>query len=389
MQRLTWCVILTLCLSLAACGQSKNKKEAYDKWNAARGSVQGNLAAEQYRNGNLPDARKTINEALKLEPKNVSYRVLSAQIYIEAAALESAQRELDVVRALDPKNAQADYLSGIVYQRWQKPNVALDYYAAASEKQPAELPYLMARAEMMIQLGQSAEATTLLESRLAYFEHSGSVRDMLGGLYLQRDRVKDAVAIFQQATILSPDDPEIREHYIRALFRAQQYQDCIREITRLTRDKAFAKRADLHLLLGECYFQTENVRNAKAEFENVTDLSPNLVAAWLGIAKASIALNDLDRCETAVKTAAALDPQNPQVYMALGYLRMKQNQNSEAITALEKAAQLDPKDPVALCLIGLLHERAGKKDLAMDYYAKALQLKPDDELARSLIKRAK
>ncbi len=389
MQRLTWCVILTLCLSLAACGQTKKKQEVYDKWNAARASVQGNLAAEQYKNGNLPDARKTINEALKLEPKNVAYRLLSAQIYIEAAALEAAQGELDTIRALDPKNAQADYFSGIVYQRWQKPNVALDYYAKASEKSPAELSYLMARAEMMIQLGQAAEATSLLEGRLAYFEHSGSVRDMLGGLYLQRDRVKDAVAIFQQATILSPDDPEIREHYIRALFRAQQYQNCIQEITALTKDEAFAKRADLRLLLGECYLQLDNARAAKPEFETAADRSPNLVVAWLGVAKASIRLNDLDRCEAALKRALSLDPQNPQVYIALGYLRMKQNLNSDAITALEKAAQLDPKDPVSLCLLGLLHERAGKKDLAMEYYAKALQIKPDDELARSLMKRAR
>lgn len=389
MQRLTWCVILSLCVLLSACNQKKQKQEVYDQWNAARASVQGNLAAEQYKNGNLPDARKSIDQAMKLEPKNVAYRLLSAQIYIESSVLEAAQRELDTVRLLDPKNAHADYLSGIVYQRWQKPTVALDYYTKASEKAPADLSYLMARAEMLIQEKKPADATSLLEGRLAYFEHSGSVRDMLGGLYLQQGRVKEAVAIFQQATILSPDNLEIRERYARALFRASQYRECIGELTRLTKDEVFAKRADLHLLLGECYLQTDDARNAKAEFETATNLSPNMVTAWLGLAKASLELKDFDRCENALKSAASLEPQNAQVHLAIGFLRMKQARNAEAIAALEKASQLDPKDPVSLCLLGLMQERAGKKDLAMDYYAKALQLRPDDELARSLMKRAK
>jgi Tfp pilus assembly protein PilF len=389
MQRLNWCVVLVLCLSMVACDQKKQKQEVYDKWNSARAAVQGNLAAEQYKNANLPEARKSIDEAMKMDPKNVAYRLLSAQIYIETAALEPAQRELDTVRVLDPKNAHADYLSGIVYQRWQRPNLALEYYSKAAEKSPADPSYLMAKAEMMIQVGQAAEAISLLEGRLAYFEHSGPIRDMLGGLYLQHSRVKEAVAIFQQATILSPDDLDIREHYVRALFRAQQYRDCIGELTRLMKDDVFGKRADLHLLLGECYLQTGNTRDAKAEFETAADLSPDMVAAWLGIAKAAITLNDLDRCDAALKKAVSLDPQNAQVHLAIGFLRMKQDRSNEAIAALEKASQLDPKDPVSLCLLGDIQERAGKKDLAMEYYAKALLVRPDDELARSRMKRAK
>lgn len=389
MQRLTWCAVLVLCMSLLACGGQKKKQEVYDKWNSARAAVQGNLAAEQYKNGNLPDARKSVDEAIKLDPKNVAYHLLSAQIYNEAAALESAQRELDTVRSLDPKNAQADYLSGIVYQRWQKPNLALEYYVKASDKAPADVSYMMARAEMLIQVGQADQAITLLEGRLSYFEHSGTVRDMLGGLYLQRGRDKDAVAILEQATILSPDELEIREHYARALFGTQEYRKCIGELTRLMKDDVFGKRADLHLLLGECYLQTEDPRNAKVEFESAANLSPNMAAAWLGVAKAALSINDLDRCDNALKKAASLEPQNSQVYLAIGYLRMKQARTDEAMAALEKASQLDPKDPVSLCLLGLMQERAGKKDLAMEYYGKALQLRPDDELARSLMKRAK
>lgn len=385
----TWCLLVVVCLSAAACNQKKQKQEAYDQWNAARANVQGNLATEQFKNGNLPDARKSVDEAMKLDPRKPVYHLLSARIYIETAALEAAQRELDIVRELDPRNAEADYLSGIVYQRWQKPNLALDYYTKATEKSPADLAYLLARAEMLINVGQLSQATSLLESKLAYFEHSAPLRDMLGELYLQQNRAQDAATILHQATILLPDNLEITEHYVRALFRTQQYRDCVTQLAKLTKDPTFAKRADLHLLLGECYLQLDRVRDAKAEFETVANTSPNLTAGWLGLAKAAMALGDNERCDIALKKAQSLEPDSAQVYLAVGYLRMRQNRNDEAMAALLRASELDPKDPLALCLIGLMHERSGKKDLAAEYYGKALQAKPDDQLARDLMTHAK
>src|SRR5690606_39938302 len=64
--------------------------------------------------------------------------------------LELAQKFCDQARKLDEKNAEADYLSGVIYQRWQRPETSLAYYTSATEKAPSELPYLMARSEMLV-----------------------------------------------------------------------------------------------------------------------------------------------------------------------------------------------------------------------------------------------
>ena len=57
-------------------------------------------------------------------------------------------------RKLNPKDPEADYLSGVVDQRWQKPELALGFYSAASDKEPGELAYIMAKAEMLVALLQ-------------------------------------------------------------------------------------------------------------------------------------------------------------------------------------------------------------------------------------------
>ena len=51
---------------------------------------------------------------------------------------------------INPKDPEADYLSGVVNQRWQKTEVALAFYTAASDKDPGELAYIMARSEMLV-----------------------------------------------------------------------------------------------------------------------------------------------------------------------------------------------------------------------------------------------
>src|SRR6185503_2976753 len=115
-----------LALTIAGCTNSNKPpektahQEGVARWNLARAGVLYSLAREQFENGNLDDSRKTINSALKHSPDNVMVRLLSAKLSIEQAQLDNAEAELNLVRELDPKNAEAEYLTGVVYQRWQK-----------------------------------------------------------------------------------------------------------------------------------------------------------------------------------------------------------------------------------------------------------------------------
>lgn len=382
-------VVLGLLLTVAGCQSGKRKAEVYKHWNSARASVQGSLAAERYKNGNLDDARKAVDEAIKLNPEDASFRVISARIHIERNQLEAADRELATGRKLDPKNAEIDYLSGIVYQRWQKPELSLDYYAMANEKAPGELPYLMARCEMLVNMNRLEEATVLLEHKLAFFEYSGPMRDMLGMLYLEAGRTADAVKMLEQATILAPDDTTIRERYVRALYRNGNYREALSQVGRLLPEDRYKDRADLYLLKGEAHIHLEQWRDARFALETALDKQPTLVPALLSLAKASLKMNDLDRTEICFRRAVAIQPENPQVHLGIGYMRLQQSRWDDAMKAFQKAASLDRTDPVALCMIGLTYEKSGKPDEAMSYYGKALQLSPTDPLAKQLLSRLK
>src|SRR5688500_1521391 len=107
------------------------KDKAHAQWNQARAGVLYSRAKQQYEASNYDACRKTLAGALARDSKNPLVYILSAKLYIEQGRLDLAQKDLQTASTLDPKQAEADYLSGVVHQRWQKPEEALKAYSAA------------------------------------------------------------------------------------------------------------------------------------------------------------------------------------------------------------------------------------------------------------------
>src|SRR5205814_2054850 len=181
MMRLVAAVSLSLAVSLGCANGAKkrptDREVATKQWSAARAAVLGQLALDQYKSGNFDKSRQTLNEALRLNPDSSQLHLLSAKLAIEQGQLELADKELGAARRCDPKNAEVEYFSGVVYQRWEQPDKALEFYEAACEKAPTELAYLMARAEMLVQMDRAHDALLLLQDKVTFFEHSAVIRD--------------------------------------------------------------------------------------------------------------------------------------------------------------------------------------------------------------------
>ena len=358
---------------------------ATEQWNMARAGVQYGLARQQYKTGNFDKSRESIQQGLKLEPNNAALRILSAKVAIEQGQLELAEKELERARTAAPANAEADYLSGVVYQRWQRTQTACEFYTSASEKAPAELAYLLARAEMLVAMDRTPEALSLLQAKVVYFEHSGAIRDAVGQLLVQQGEYAEAAAMLREASILSEDDQTIREHLGLALFYAKNFAGAQDVLDRLVQQEGYTERFDLLLALGDCQMHTGRLREARSNFETAARLKPESAAAWRALGQAAIAADDLKRAEISIRRALALDEQAGQGHLLLGYVRLKQNRLAEALEAFRRANHLDGTDTVSLCMIGYTFEKAGDGRRAVAYYQQALRMRPGDELAARLL----
>ena len=379
-------VAVLLMLGLG-CQSSKTtqKEEATRRWNGARSGVLYSLAKSQYEAGNFDKARQTINEAIQLSPQSAELHILSAKLAIEQGQLEPAEHELAVARGCDPANAEADYLSGVIYQRWRRTETAYEFYSKAADKAPAELAFLLAKAEMLVAMDRSDEALKLLQEKVVYFENSPVIRDAVGQLLVARGKYKEAVEMLRRASILAEDDLSIRERLGLAMFYAKDYREAEDVLVRLTHQEPYTKRVDLLIAVGECQLQLNKPREARANFETAAQIDSSAPQLWLCLAKAAMQLNDLGRAELSLKKALALNANDPEANLLQGYLRLRQDRLSEALEFFRKASSASVSDAVSLCMVGYALEKMGQNEQAMGYYAQALKLKPDDELARKLM----
>jgi tetratricopeptide (TPR) repeat protein len=368
-----------------AAEKKARKEQATKEWNAARAAVLINLARDQYKAGAFEKCRNTLNDAVKLVPENAQVYVLSAKVYIEENKLEQAERELKLARQYAPNDGEAHYLSGVIYQRWQKPDVAHEFYKTAGEKSPAELAYLLAQAEMLVSMDKPQDALTLLEAKLIYFEHSGVIRDAVARLYQQVGRKADAVAMFRQASILSEDDHAVRERLAFALYYNGEHRECAEVIQKLVQNEAYAKRGDLFALLGECQLQAGKARLAKFSFETASQYAPDSANVWRGLGRAALELDDLKRAELSLARAVKLDPAQAETHLLTGYVHLRQGHMPQALSSFQQASKIDPNDTVSLCMVGYVHEKLGQPQQAGQCYEKALRMKPGDDLATRLM----
>jgi Flp pilus assembly protein TadD len=306
-------------------------------------------------------------------------------LYIEDGSLEAAERELVLASRDDSTAAEADYLSGVVYQRWQQPQRALECYQHACDKSPAELAYVMAKGEMLVAMGRHDEALSMLQAKVAYFEHSGEIRDEVGLLLVQDGRYPEAIEMFRRAEILSPDDLTIREHLAMALFQARQFTESASLLSDLLASGKCDHRPDLLITLGECQLQTAKPGEAVQSFQLASQAMPESVGVWLGLARAELELNNLKQAELALRQCLTLDNPGSQTYLLMGYVTLRQNRLLDAYAFFVRASQLDQNDTVAICMVGLTLDRLGRSKDAATCYQRALKLNPGDGMASQLL----
>ncbi len=388
MNKIIGCLTFGMVIAaLAGCSENKQQtptQQAVKNWNGARAAVLLGLARDQYQSGSFDKSRLTLSEAAKLDPDNSAEHILSAKLYIEAGQLEAAEKELEAARTLDAKNAEVEYLAGVVYQRWEQPERALAFYTHATELAPAELGYLMARAEMLVAMNRPMEALALLQEKVAYFEHSGVIRDEVGLLLLQQGKLDDAIEMLRRATILSEDDLTIREHLAQAQFQGRHFDDCSESLSRLLADVRYANRGDLLLTQGQCQLETGHAGDAVVSLARAAELMPTAASVWLALAKAQLQISELHGAGASLNKSLALDPSASGAHLLMGYLRLREARPEEAILSFQQANALDPTDTVSLCMIGYSLEKLGHTDAARRYYSRALEIKPGDELAGEL-----
>ncbi len=369
--------------------QATMKQQQYNNWNGTRVGVMLQLAQQQYEVGDYDKCRKTLDEAFAMKSPSAPLHVLAAKVEIEKGSLEAAADHLQTAARIDPNSPEPFYLLGVVYQRWQKNDVAADYYQQAWDRKPGDAMYMMAVAEMKISLGKLDDAKKILQDKEVYFEQSAALRIALARIASMENDHATACKYYRDAVILLPEDEKVRRSYAEELYAAEKYADAASIFEDMKKDAKGAEKESLELMLAECDLKIRRPFDARSNLQEVVRENPNDTAAYMLLAETCVETGDTSIALASAHKVLRMEPENVKAMIVDAVILQRQRNWADSRAMLEKALKLSPENSTILCMIGRSAEELGKKEEALAFYQKAVEANPKDTWAGELLDRAK
>lgn len=390
---ITMTAVAGVCAGLAGCGAghgaytSNHMIEAQARFDALKAGAEWEMARQQYLSGDLEKALDSVDKSIELSGSVAKSHTLRGRVLIEMGQLDKARDSFNRAMAIDPGHHPAAYYKGIVLERFRQFEDALAEYESAFRLDPASAQYLIAAAEMLLELGRADDARAMIDDNRSRFEHNAGVRQTLANIAMIEGDSALAAEMFSQARLLAPDDLSIVEDLVRALVEEDRWVEAEHQLARLLNEPELRDRGDLQRLHARCLIELDRPVEARSL---LLGLSQRPEAAsdpeiWIDLGRAALAISDLARVRSSANRAIALAPDRSEGHLLLAAWHEREGNTAEALEAANSAARARPDDPAAWVLRGELLRRLDRADEAARSLANAIRLDPADGAARRLL----
>lgn len=263
----------------------------------------GNVAADE------PTHSDINADAASPDAASVSDLQLAASA-LEEGRLEEASRICAELIALNPRNAAAIHLLGVV--AYQSGNGV-------------------------------AEAMELVERAIALDPHQGKFYNSRGALHYAEDRDHEAAADFRQATLLSPEDSMAWNNLGNALLKLGQVSDAELAFRRaLARQPAPVAAINN---LGVALKRQGHFEKALICFREAILHDSSYLDAHFNMGELLYQMDEIAASEEYFRRAIELDPDCAPAYASLSQVLHNQRKPDEAVAALQQGLARLPQDP--------------------------------------------
>src|SRR5262249_1163309 len=236
----------------------------------------------------------------------------------------------------------------------------------------------LAQATAYFYVQQYEKAAEPLTKALAGNPRSAAAHHLLGKVYFMLKRFDQAVSELELALKVTPTDVDISYTLALAWLKQEKLAPAQQIFSRLL--QSLGNRAEVHMLFGRAYRETNFLNEAIAEFKKTAALNPKYprVHYCLGL---SLLLKDgtLALKEAAAEFRAELATY-PDEFLAiynLGVVCVIERQYTEAASLLEKAVSLRPQSSDGHLFLGNAYYGLNQYDKAIESFQKCLTLNPD------------
>lgn len=372
-------------VSVSGCGShgnytSEHLSGAKEKMGALKAGTEFQMGHQAFLAGDLPKAIRHIEYSIELSERVPRSHILRGRIMMEAGNLEQANVSFVRAEELDSRNVDAQYFRGVLAERLMRPEEALKHYKSAAALDAVNSQYVVAAAEMLIQLDRRDEAEAYLIEHRNNFDHSPGIRQSLGHLAMLEGNFEGAEKLFFEATLLAPNDQPITEDLVQALMALGKFAPAETHLARLLTKPENKERRDLKHQRALCLLEIGKPADARQMFISLTadDSGNSDYEAWLGLARVSLKLKDGMRLRESAGRLISMNNERAEGYVMRAMSLRMSGELSKSSQNLQKALELD-ENAETLTLLGMVERERGNDSIASRAFARALELDPENQ----------
>jgi tetratricopeptide (TPR) repeat protein len=317
-------------------------------------SLHENLGLLFFRNGNYPDAKRVLAQALSLGSTNTGVRFSLASAELRTGEPE---RALSNFRSLEqPLGGLAAYWD----ERGRAESVshpadAEKSFSRALELQPDDLVALNGAAS-------AAERQGLDEKALAYLirarqSHPADVVTLthFGAVCIRRDLGLDAVDALNKAHQLDRNNNSTLFLLARANISLTNWQAAYDLFSEFV--KRVPNYAPAYYAMGWIDTKLDRTDDARRQLQHALQLDSKLIGARFELAELELSNGDLQAAQAALKVVLEQEPKHAKANLAMGDLLMRTGKLDQAKSYLQTAVQSDPALAAAHYKLAMLYLR--------------------------------
>ena len=305
----------------------------------------------------------------------ISEALAMAVEHHQAGRFEAAEQIYRQILAVEPAQADAWHLLGVVAAQTGRPELAVEHIRRAIALSGNQAAFHANLANVLKRKGKLDDAVACYRRALELQPDYAEAHNNLGNALKGQGHLDEAAVCFRRALELQPDYAKAHNN-LALVFQEQGHLDeavaCCRRALKLQPDMAEA-----HNNLGVALLGQRKLDEAVACHRRALELVPDYPEALANLGNALQDQGKLDEAVACYRRALELQPHFAGAHNNLGFALQQQGRLDEAVACYCRAVQRKPNYPEALNNLGATLQRQRKLDDAVACYRRAVELKPD------------
>ncbi len=298
-----------------------------------------------------------------------------------AGKLGEAEKLYRNVLKVDPGNADANNLLGLIAHSVGKSELACQFYRKAVEANPGFSEAHFNLANACRRLGKYEDAIQSYNQVLQLNPDHADARNNLGVTCLGLGHLEEATQCFRTLLASQPDSVQALNNLGNAERISGNLGAARESLMRAIQLNPKFYQAHHNLALTE--LAAGDIPAAVDSCQKALALQPGDPAMLHTLADCHQSLGHLQEAEACLRKSIASGASNPGVFNSLGLLLRQTDRSKEAVDIFKHAVNLDPVNTTYLNNLGIVCKESNDLDQAEAVFLKALEIDPQQIDAKS------